>query len=299
LAGFTALSQTSPYPSRFNHVTFSYNNKLYLVGGTWASLAFPATILNEVQYNDVWSSTDGANWSAVTLNAAFGARECHEGVIFNNQMWIIGGQGSAVTNGGDMPYSDAWYSTDGANWTQAVTGIGFANFAAAQGAAVSFGGKIWLFGTDNHAYSSPNGITWTKSTGTMPFPQNRIFFGAAVLNGNIFLFGGGTGSAQVFNDCWYSPDGVTWTPATAAAGFSARQGFAYTSFNSQIWLMGGVGLGPFPEDAWFTENGVAWNQGAGAIGWTAETSCAVLNNKIYVTGGNTGGNSVNNVWVSH
>lgn len=295
IKGWTQLTQTSPFPARCGHATFSLNGQLYVAAGQWVSVS--GSNVYGVELNDVWKSSDGANWSAATTAAAFGSRYNFASAVFNNEMWIMGGSGSAVTNSGGTDYDDAWYSTDGANWTAASTSIPFSVNANEGAAAVSFNSKIWIFGGDGYTYSSPDGTTWTKSTSAMPFPA-RQYGGAVVLNGMIWVFGGTAGTANELNDTWYSSDGANWTEAAATAPFTpGRQNFAYTAFNSQIWLFGGAGLGQPPRDSWFTENGAIWTSGPTDYWWT-EISCAVLNNYVYITGGSVGTGVLNTVYES-
>jgi hypothetical protein len=41
--------------------------------------------------NDIWSSSDGANWSLETNNATFSERSDFGLVNYNSKIWIIGG----------------------------------------------------------------------------------------------------------------------------------------------------------------------------------------------------------------
>lgn len=46
--------------------------------------------------NDVWYSSDGVNWTQVTVSTAFPARTEYACVVHNNAMWVIGG--AAIEN---------------------------------------------------------------------------------------------------------------------------------------------------------------------------------------------------------
>ena len=46
-------------------------------------------------FNDVWSSSDGATWDLVTGTAGWSARTGHTSVVYNNQIFVMGGYGSA------------------------------------------------------------------------------------------------------------------------------------------------------------------------------------------------------------
>jgi len=52
--------------------------------------------------NEVWSSTDGLNWTQVTTNTTFTARCSHAGMFFNNKLWVIAGQTGPGTDTNDV-----------------------------------------------------------------------------------------------------------------------------------------------------------------------------------------------------
>ena len=41
--------------------------------------------------NAVWASSDGATWALVTPHAQWAAREAAAGLVFRDQLWILGG----------------------------------------------------------------------------------------------------------------------------------------------------------------------------------------------------------------
>ena len=43
-------------------------------------------------FNDVWYSTDGTNWTCATANAAWTPRYQPQAVVYDNKMWLLGGQ---------------------------------------------------------------------------------------------------------------------------------------------------------------------------------------------------------------
>jgi len=88
--------------------------------------------------NDVWYSSDGANWTQATSSAAWSARWAHTAVVFDNKMWVLGG-----TSGGSSKH-DVWYSSDGTSWTQ---GTAAAEWTARWGhTSVVLDNKIWVLG---------------------------------------------------------------------------------------------------------------------------------------------------------
>jgi hypothetical protein len=48
-------------------------------------------------YNDVWSTTNGTNWTQITAAAPWSGRAglTHASIVFNAQMWLVGGYSSS------------------------------------------------------------------------------------------------------------------------------------------------------------------------------------------------------------
>ncbi len=78
--------------------------------------------------------------SAIT-NADFSARHGHSTAVFDNKLWVIGG------NDGSSRLNDVWSSADGNNWTQEIESADFLN-KYGQASAV-FDNKLWVIGGYN------------------------------------------------------------------------------------------------------------------------------------------------------
>ena len=76
-----------------SHAGAVYGGKFWVSGG-----------LDSGTHNDVWWTTDGASWNQATANAEFLPRYNFGFVDFNNQLWVISGQGDTASLG------DVWYS---------------------------------------------------------------------------------------------------------------------------------------------------------------------------------------------
>jgi dihydrofolate reductase len=62
---------------------------------------------NSGSVNKVWSSADGVTWDESTATVGFTARSGHTSLVFNNSIWVIGG------NDGNTYFGDVWsYSND-------------------------------------------------------------------------------------------------------------------------------------------------------------------------------------------
>ena len=69
------------------------------------------------------------------------------------RLWVIGGADDSVR------FEDAWYSTDGINWTKASSQTDLGRESAG---GVVFGGKMWLIGgTTAHNYNYGNEVLWS------------------------------------------------------------------------------------------------------------------------------------------
>ena len=90
----------------FSSVVFNDRDgkkKIWVIGGIDG---------NNVRLNDVWSSANGKDWEKKTDNAEFSARTGHKSVVFDDKMWVIGGNSSGTIN------NDVWSSTNGVTWNE-------------------------------------------------------------------------------------------------------------------------------------------------------------------------------------
>ena len=82
---WTLVSESPAFQSRMQTGVIEYNNKLWILGG------FPlaGNLTGIPMCSDVWSSTNGEDWTLVTNTPGFGERYGHSVVIFNGKMWVI------------------------------------------------------------------------------------------------------------------------------------------------------------------------------------------------------------------
>ncbi len=162
------------YPAwerRWGHTSVFFKDKLWVMGGEAYSKTESyrdwngqyVTYETGVAKNDVWSSSDGAYWTAATYNAPWSSRYGHSSVVFDNKIWVIGGwSGNGYKN-------DVWYSSDGVNWTQATANAAWS--ARGYHSSVVFQNKMWVLGGNangqdkNDAWYSIDGINWTEWSG--------------------------------------------------------------------------------------------------------------------------------------
>ena len=187
--------------------------------------------------NDVWSSSDGVNWTQMTANAGWEGRAGLSSVVFRDDIYVFGGSkndDSVIIGPGGPPriyFNDVWKSSN-------------------------------------------DGVDWQQVTEVAPWEPRA---GAAVLvkNDYIYLLGGGDGFTcdsgapcpPYYNDVWRTQDGMNWEKVDNAAEWPARPGHQAVVVNDQIVIFGGFGLStdpmnPFkvsnPMDMWSSQNGADW-----------------------------------------
>lgn len=297
------LATSSPVSlSRSGLGALVFNGKMWIISGDYVNqlTVSPFTTTN-IMLNDVWSSSDGTNWTQATASAAFPGRFGFASVVFNNEMWVIDGQSnSPVTH-----YTDAWYSSDGATWSAATT----PPFGKDYSAAVSFNGNSWVIGGQGnyHSYYSADGSTWNQATTDPPFsnsPSTYRYLAQVLVYNNKMWFIGGLDGTVSRNDVWYSSDGTNWTQATAAAAFPARDSFTSTVYNNLMWVFGGItenGSTTYLNDAWYSSDGVTWTAATTSSGCGVRRGASVtFNSKMWIMCGQPSLtiNSTSNIWWS-
>ena len=139
-------------------------------------------------------------WNAATTQAAFSKRVLQTGLVYNNKMWIIGGEISAYN-----PVTDVWSSSDGVHWTEATSNAAFP--ARYWHTSLVFNNKMWVIGgTQNQtsAFSdvwfSTDGTHWTEATANAAFGP-RFGHTSIVYNNEMWVIGGNSGSGNL-HDVW-------------------------------------------------------------------------------------------------
>jgi len=243
------------------------------------------------------------SWNKQTDNAGWSKRYDFGAVVFDNKMWVLGGYDGSYLN-------DVRSSSDGASWIKVLDNDPSdttrwsprANFGA-----VVFDNKIWVFGgyDGNYLYDeiwcSCDGKNWSQvipSSSSFSARSNHI---SLVFDNRMWVLGGYDGS-NYLNDVWYSSDGTNWNSATA--GWSKRCSFGAVVFDNKIWVFGGYDGGNY-NDVWYSSDGTGWikvldNDPSDTSRWSprANFGAVVFDNKMWVFGGENGGNAFNDVWYS-
>ncbi|MEO0084626.1 MAG: kelch repeat-containing protein [candidate division WOR-3 bacterium] len=187
---------SAPWANRQGLAAVVFDNKMWVLGGWYLVYEWPPLIY---YYNDVWYSTDGVTWTPATYNANWIQRYAHSSVVFDNKMWVLGG------NDPNNPRNDVWYSTDGVNWMQATPNAQWS--PRAYHTTVAFDDKIWIMGGagggfQNDIWFSTNGANWTQAISTTNWTA-RDGHTSVVFDNKMWVLGGYDGNRR--NDVWCSP----------------------------------------------------------------------------------------------
>lgn len=179
-------------------------------------------------FNDVWASSDGANWEQRTANAPWNGRAGLSVAVLDDHLYVLGGSRNDDTSiiGPNGPrreyYNDVWRSADGVEWEQMTAAAPWDPRAGAS--VVERDGEMWLFGGE---------VGFTCE----PLPECE---------------------PPYFNDVWRSTDGSAWTLVAEAAAWSPRPGHQCEVVAREFVCFGGFGLLENPIDVWSSPDGVTW-----------------------------------------
>jgi N-acetylneuraminic acid mutarotase len=172
---------TVAWPKRSGQTMIVYHDRLWLFGGATHAAQDRST---DTFLNDVWVSDDGLAWTEVTNAAAWSPRDYAGVMVFNDELYLVGGQGQA----------DVWRSSNGRDWTQLVA---HATWKPRHDyARLVFNGKLWVFGgwagkstnARNDVWYSSDGVTWNRQAEHAPWaPRDPV---AIVFQDKIWIYSG-------------------------------------------------------------------------------------------------------------
>jgi hypothetical protein len=281
----------APWQARDSQGELVYKNQLWILGGWFNSFEAPP--------RDVWSSKNGKDWAKITDAAPWIHSDLPMSIAFKGKMWMMGGWYKGRLEGHSAS-NEVWSSKDGFNWKSETKNAGWTPRTAA--AIVQFKGKMWIlggiedyyFGTanslKNDVWYSSDGKNWKEATSSAGWSP-RAYHQAAVLNGKIYVFGGGNYVPEYHatNDVWSSEDGINWTQVTAHAPWHERLWFSSVVYRDLIWVIGGWSNNPYKNwsDVWYSQDGSNWTQLQTETTWKErhELSAYVFKDKLWVAGG--------------
>jgi hypothetical protein len=215
---WTEVASNVPWGNRVLFYTLVFNNRLWVMGGQTLDLDnCPVPEVQETLYNDVWTSSDGANWTQVKPSSS---------TLSANSPWSIFFE---------TPLAGKY------SWRPRGVICG----------AVVFNGRMWViaggvYGTPttpgvlyNDVWSSADGVNWTRVTGNAPW-NPRIYHSITVYDGRMWVVAGhGADGGSNLSDVWYSSDGVHWTQLPNTP-WLARHAASVAVLNGALWLTGGT-----------------------------------------------------------
>jgi hypothetical protein len=315
---WTLVTERAEFPPRDGAGALVYKDAMWLIGG-WNP---PDKVTNPNiagTNNEVWRSEDGKAWTKVKpnthLDGAFDpasdweARHTAGYVVFQDKMWIIGGDSNL---GHYQP--DVWNSTDGRHWTRVSADAPWGRRILHY--TVVHDGRIWVLGGQavtrrvqrdvwqwkgetseafhNDVWNTADGVSWTRVIGNAPWAPRGQIGGSAVLNGRIWILGGGSYYTDYRTDVWSSADGVAWTCHTQQAPWRPRQYHDVAAFDNRLWIMEGAcqGVGN-SRDVWYSDDGTHWTEVPGTP-WKERhaSSVFVFQNALWMVAGNHMGRDV-------
>jgi N-acetylneuraminic acid mutarotase len=186
-------------------------------------------------------------WSLAGTPPSFAPRRAHLGLVFDNRIWIMGGEDT----GGDA-LNDVWASTDGATWSQVTAAAAWS--ARESPAGTVYKNKMWLIdgAREGDVWTSTDGATWTAIQQVVQFPP-RYGHCSLVFKDKLWIIGG-YGDQGEINDVWSSTDGATWSQVTAAAAWSPRADAGCVVKDGKMWVIDGTRAG----DVWTSTDGATW-----------------------------------------
>jgi hypothetical protein len=285
----TQITENATFTSRHAHTMVTFNDKMWVIGGSFNK--------------DVWSSSDGINWSLVIDNAPFGRRSDHTSVVFDNKLWVIGGM-TENENNELVPANDVWSSTNGLDW---VLETDSAEFAPRRlHSSVVFDNKIWVInGSDwnsfvNDIWFSSNGVQWELATNNYTL-EGSILNECLVFNNKMWVIGG-VGPEGNTNSIWSSSNGIDWDVVTEDAAFAPRRISASVIYENKMWLFGGQANLETDTDneIWYTSDGNTWfmaTQSPTSYSSRFFHKVTSFENKLFLSAGYVAPlNNLNDIW---
>lgn len=224
-----------------------------------------------------------------TANAAFGERQLHSSVVFEDRIWVIGG---SIIGAGTIPFKDVWLSEDGENWELVTESADFGTRTAHS--SVVFDNKMWVIGGSDgtggiksDVWFSEDGRTWKELLEEAPF-KGRVGHTSVVYDNKIWVIGGADAENKLRNDVWYSEDGFTWNESTKAAQFEARNFHSTLVFDGAMYVVGGRNkIDTRMNDVWVSTDGSTWDAVTIDASFTGRFSHSTLvfDNKMWVIAG--------------
>jgi len=183
-----AATQAAAWTPRLASAVVVFKDKLWLLGGSENYYFGDRSSLK----NDVWSSSDGKEWTRVTAQAGWAPRAYHQAVVLNDKIYVFGG-GNYVPE--YQAWNDVWSSADGVNWTCETEAAPW--HARLWFSAVTYRNHMWVLGGWSNQPSRNWGDVWYSQDGktwhqlmASPSWKERHEHSAFVFQDRIWIAGG-------------------------------------------------------------------------------------------------------------
>ncbi|MDX1765499.1 MAG: hypothetical protein R3313_00945 [Candidatus Saccharimonadales bacterium] len=281
----TALSTEKSYAS-----LVAYNNRIYLLGGQTNASTGGVT---EVLYSEIEPDGTLAGWTSTGMTALPSARHNHMALVYNDHMYLIGGNSSGtiqtavhyinLDTDGTM-IDSSWISTTSLDTSRMAWG---GKFAAIYGGFIYIAGGCSAVNGSGYCTSVRNDVrlvsinangSLAKWTSILDVTNERIGHGLEAWGGALYTIGGCRAQNATTGDC-------DWGVTQSVYGDINPDGDASTVRSSEL-----SGTSPCdgasPTDCHLPPEGSSGGQGGNMSG------AAVINNGvIYYFGGCTAVNS--------
>ena len=194
-----------------------------IAGSTWSagtstgtnalkSVVFGTSYVAAADNGALFSSADGASWSAITTTGiSLSSRTLKGGTYFSGYA-LVGDTGLVLT------------SSDAATWTEQTTAKSAANSANLNAITSNYSNLYVAVGDSGTIITSPDGASWTARTSTTKQPLYAVTYSSYNVGTNT----GGTwvavGAAGTLLE---SPDGLTWALVTLSGISADLRGITY------------------------------------------------------------------------
>lgn len=329
VAGVTTPNTTSATYDTAGTMSFgsvAYNGYLYVIGGTTDSAGGDSTQRNTARYAKVnadgtlgtWATSSTHFINSVGTGNCVGANlECSGRLnpavtAYNGYIYLAGGvsngnsiywsdvQSARVCTGANTPVSGCAGAGDLVSWTTVsgdfVTNGSYTNTdGRAQIGLVAYNGTLYIVGghgpgtpgsdyaTIYYAAINANGTLGSFSSTTQSLPANRAGLNIFVDRGRLYIVGGGTSeSGWAYANPQTDADDVQFIPICTAAGAPAA-GCTKAGDLAGSWV-----------DANASANGGSGSSFT-AAGNLANYGVAIVNDYLYISGGQNGSGQTNTI----
>lgn len=234
----------SPLPNSISNLGFL--KYVYANGTVYGLGHFEGNIERFTFKPEIYKTTDFQHWDTIA-NSNLPNRYFYEPFVFNNKIWIIGGEFK------NIQYADIWNSADGIVWTMQKDNLPFGKRIRSQ--IIDLNGTLYLL--NNDVWTSQDGLEWKLLTNELIKGEEIFGYSAVVFENKIWLLGcnrNGQFSSQVL----VSSDGKNWQGQNAP--WTARGGIASAVYKGKIYMTGGK-YGGTPAEPEFRYSNDVWTMG--------------------------------------